>query len=77
MERILVPGWDAGSSTAAVSLAREWGLDAAVGVHPHDASSTTDAEWAAVVELAAAPEVVAIGETVAALQEWGSTDSNR
>jgi TatD DNase family protein len=63
VERILVPGWDAGSSAAAVSLARDWGVDAAVGVHPHDASLTTDADWAAIVELAANAEVVAIGET--------------
>ena len=63
VERILVPGWDADSSTAAVSLARDWGVDAAVGVHPHDASLTTDADWAAIVELAASAEVVAIGET--------------
>jgi len=63
VERILVPGWDAGSSAAAVSLARDWGVDAAVGVHPHDASLTTDADWAAIVELAASAEVVAIGET--------------
>ncbi|HEX7498022.1 MAG TPA: TatD family hydrolase [Candidatus Limnocylindrales bacterium] len=63
VERILVPGWDAGSSAAAVSLARDWGVDAAVGVHPHDASLTTDADWAAIVELAAHAEVVAIGET--------------
>ena len=63
VERILVPGWDAGSSAAAVSLARDWGVDAAVGVHPHDASLTTDADWAAIVELAARAEVVAIGET--------------
>ncbi len=63
VERILVPGWDAGSSAAAVKLAREWGMDAAVGVHPHDASVTTDADWASVVELAGKAEVVAIGET--------------
>jgi len=63
VERILVPGWDAGSSAAAEDLAREWGMDAAVGVHPHDASLVTEADWAAIVELAGAPEVVAIGET--------------
>jgi len=63
VERLLVPGWDAGSSAAAVRLAVEWGIDAAVGVHPHDAVLATDADWAAVVELAAAAEVVAIGET--------------
>lgn len=63
VERILVPGWDAGSSAAAVSLAREWGIDAAVGTHPHDAALVTDADWAAIVELAGKAEVVAIGET--------------
>jgi TatD DNase family protein len=63
VQRILVPGWDAGSSAMAVCLAGEWEMDAAVGVHPHDAALLTDAEWAAIVELAQAPEVVAIGET--------------
>ena len=71
VERLLVPGWDAGSSAAAVRLVHdgrlewhgEWHLDAAVGIHPHDAAVATDAEWAAIVQLAAAPEVVAIGET--------------
>jgi TatD DNase family protein len=63
VERLLVPGWDAGSSAAAVRLAREWQIDAAVGVHPHDAAHASDADWSAVVELAGAPEVVAIGET--------------
>ena len=63
VERILVPGWDAGSSAAAVSLAGEWGMDAAVGVHPHVAALVTEADWAAIVELAGVPEVVAIGET--------------
>jgi len=68
VERLLVPGWDAGSSAAAVRLAREWlargwPIDAAVGVHPHDAARATDADWSAIVELAGAPEVVAVGET--------------
>lgn len=71
VERILVPGWDAGSSAAAVKLVGEWRrrlpsqcrIDAAVGAHPHDASLVTDADWAAIVALAAEPLVVAIGET--------------
>jgi TatD DNase family protein len=63
VERILVPGWDAESSAAAVSLAGEWGMDAAVGAHPHDAALVTDEDWAAIVELAQASVVVAIGET--------------
>jgi TatD DNase family protein len=63
VERLLVPGWDAGSSAAAVRLAAEWGIDAAVGIHPHDAETASDADWASVVRLAADPRVVAIGET--------------
>jgi TatD DNase family protein len=68
VDRLLVPGWDAGSSEAALRLAEEWsgpewGIDAAAGIHPHDAAAATDAEWARIVALAAHPRVVAIGET--------------
>jgi TatD DNase family protein len=63
VERILVPGWDVGSSAAAVKLAEEWGTEAAVGIHPHDAATATAADWSSVVDMAAAPVVVAIGET--------------
>jgi TatD DNase family protein len=63
VERLMVPGWDADSSAAALRVAREWGTEAAVGIHPHDATTATAADWSAVVELAAATEVVAIGET--------------
>lgn len=64
VERILVPGWNVASSEAALELVRglPW-LDAAVGVHPHDAASVDDAGWAGIVELARDPAVVAIGET--------------
>ncbi|MGZ6315039.1 MAG: TatD family hydrolase, partial [Candidatus Limnocylindrales bacterium] len=64
IERLLVPGWDAGSSEAALGLAAEidW-IDAAAGIHPHDAAVATDADWAAIARLAADPRVVAIGET--------------
>src|ERR1035437_7792039 len=63
VERLLVPGWGAGSSAAAGRLARDWGVGAGAGGHPHDAALVTDADWAAVVELACQAEVVAIGET--------------
>jgi TatD DNase family protein len=64
VERLLVPGWDAASSAAALGLARAHDrLDAAAGIHPHDAASASGEEWAAIVELAADPRVVAIGET--------------
>jgi len=64
VERILVPGWNAASSAAAVDLVGRvpW-LDAAVGVHPHDAAAVTDDDWAAIVAAARDPRVVAIGET--------------
>jgi len=64
VERLLVPGWDAISSEAAVGLAAEHGwIDAAAGIHPHEAAAASDADWATVVRLAADPRVVAIGET--------------
>jgi TatD DNase family protein len=64
VERILVPGWNPPSSRDALELAARlpW-LDAAVGVHPHDAAAVDDDGWAEVVALAADPAVVAIGET--------------
>jgi TatD DNase family protein len=64
VERILVPGWNAWSSAAALALADRipW-LDAAVGVHPHDAASVDDEAWTAIAASAADPRVVAIGET--------------
>ncbi len=64
IERILVPGWDAGSSAAAVELAGgyDW-LDAGVGIHPHDSAVATEADWALVEKLAADARAVAIGET--------------
>ena len=43
VERLLVPGWDAESSAAALRLTeRHEGIDAAVGIHPHDAASATE-----------------------------------
>jgi len=64
IERILVPGWDRASSERALDLAGRmpW-LDAAVGVHPHEASQVDDAAWAWFSEAAHDPRVVAIGET--------------
>jgi TatD DNase family protein len=64
VERLLVPGWDARSSARALAMARaDERIDAAVGVHPHDASVCSGADWAEVVHAAADPRVVAIGET--------------
>ena len=64
LERILVPGWNAWSSAAALDLVvlHPW-LDAAVGVHPHDADKATEEEWAEITRSARDGRVVAIGET--------------
>lgn len=64
VERILVPGWNVASSERAVELAARlpW-LDAAAGVHPHDAAKVDAAGWGRIVDLASSPGVVAIGET--------------
>jgi TatD DNase family protein len=64
VERILVPGWDLASSHGAIALVgRHPWLDAAVGIHPHDAAKAAPGDWAAVEALARDPRVVAIGET--------------
>jgi TatD DNase family protein len=63
--RIVVTGASAGGSRAALELARSHPgfLDATAGVHPHHAHEYDDATDALMRELAAAPEVRAIGET--------------
>ncbi len=64
LERLLVPGWDAGSSAAAAAMAEADGrLDAAAGIHPHDAATASQADWAEIVRLSGQVRVVAIGET--------------
>ena len=64
VERILVPGWNAWSSAAALALAdRHPWLDAAVGVHPHDAAGIDDGAWSLIAASATDARVVAIGET--------------
>ena len=64
VERILVPGWNAWSSAAALELAgRHPWLHASVGVHPHDAAKVSPDDWTRIVGLALDPRVVAIGET--------------
>lgn len=64
VERLLVPGWNGWSSSAAIDLVdRHPWLDPAVGVHPHDAARVPDSEWSQIARLAMDPRVVAIGET--------------
>ena len=64
LERILVPGWNVASSGRALELVDRWPwLDAAVGVHPHDAAKVDGAGWGAIEAWARDERVVAIGET--------------
>ncbi len=64
IERLLVPGWNRASSERAMALvdAYPW-LDAAVGIHPHDAARATEADWAAIETWARDERVLGIGET--------------
>lgn len=62
--RLVLVGYDRVSNAAAVELARRTpGARAAVGIHPNSVAEATEADFAAVAELASTPEVVAIGET--------------
>jgi TatD DNase family protein len=64
VERLLVPGWNLASSRDALALAERVGwLDAAAGIHPHEAGRATAADWAEITRLARDPRVVAVGET--------------
>jgi TatD DNase family protein len=61
---MITVGTDVASSEQAVATAARFdGVHAAVGIHPNDADTATPDALAAIEALAAAPEVVAIGET--------------
>jgi len=61
--RLLTIGTDVATSEAAIALAaREAGVWASVGIHPHDAAEADDAALAVIERLAGSPRVVAIGE---------------
>ena len=64
VERLLIPGWNVASSAQALAITAElpW-VDAAVGVHPHDAAKVDDAGWQLIEGWAREARVVAIGET--------------
>ncbi len=64
VERLLVPGWDLESSRAALELTdADSGLDAAAGIHPHAAATSSPDDWRTIQALARDPRIVAIGET--------------
>lgn len=60
---LIVVGFDAASSRAALDLTRDnqdyW---ATAGIHPHDAAAATDADWQAIEVMATEPKLVALGE---------------
>ena len=64
VERILVPGWDLASSEAALGLAARHRplVQAAVGIHPHDAATTDESAWQRLEALTAERDCVAVGE---------------
>jgi len=63
VDTLINPGADLPSSQRAVALAeKQPGVYAAVGIHPHDASSLDERGLARLRRLAAHPKVVAIGE---------------
>lgn len=60
---LLIPGIDLETSQRAVEIAEgQDGIFAAVGVHPHNASSYSELIRDQIIELARSPKVVAIGE---------------
>lgn len=62
--RMINVGADPASSRAAVALAVEHeGIWATVGVHPHYVDALEEPAWDGLAELAARPDVVAVGET--------------
>lgn len=64
VERILVPGWNIASSERALALLdRHPWLDAAAGIHPHDAAKVGEEAYARLDALLTDARVVAVGET--------------
>jgi TatD DNase family protein len=66
VEKIIAVGGagDMSSNTAAIALAKTFpGIYATVGMHPHDAKDVGADELKTLKDLAAAPKVVAVGET--------------
>jgi len=64
VERILVPGLDAGTSREAAMIAssRE-GVRAAAGIHPSCLADVSGGDFGTVVRLLMEPDVIAVGET--------------
>ncbi len=64
VNRMIAVGTTALDSRSVVAIAREHPeVSAAVGIHPNEAVEATEADWMAILALAADPAVAAIGET--------------
>jgi TatD DNase family protein len=62
--RILSVGTDLATSNSCVALARQFaGVFASAGIHPNHVHEAAAGDWQQVVELAADPAVIALGET--------------
>ena len=63
VNRMVVPGYDQDSSRRAMELAAKYAqVYAAVGIHPHDAKTATDKDFADLAAWTDDPKVVAVGE---------------
>lgn len=63
VEKILVAAYDMPSSEQAIKMAEEFDcIAASVGIHPHDAKTMDEHNFARIKELASHPKVLAIGE---------------
>ena len=63
VRRFVTIGIDVETSQSALALAEAEGdCFTAVGLHPHEASTATEATWLALRQLAVSPKVVALGE---------------
>ncbi|HEY8321931.1 MAG TPA: TatD family hydrolase [Candidatus Baltobacteraceae bacterium] len=63
VDAMLAVGCDLADSGRAIACAREYGLRASVGIHPHEAKDAPEDLAAAFAPLLADPAVAAIGET--------------
>jgi TatD DNase family protein len=63
IEAILCPGVSADSSATVAKLASQYGLLAAVGIHPNSTHEALPGDWDRIVAMLDEPLVVALGET--------------
>jgi len=64
VEGIVTVGYNVASSVQSIEIAAAHpGVFAAVGIQPNDSAQAAPGDWDRIVQLAAAPRVVAVGET--------------